>query len=237
MWLRRLLLIGSLLLATLGGAGFLSGLRNTVPVVVAREPIPAHTPLSANLLTIRHVNREALAVTAPTAAQRIEDAVGLVTRMNIGAGEVIRREPWMLDVAPAGLRSDSPSARLPDGMRLVGIRVDIPGAVTGWIAAGDRVDVIYTLRSGGTAQAETIVQGVEVFSVGNRTRQERSGSMAVGSSSSVDVSLLVTPEQAQRLALAKRSGGAIDLSLTPPNPAAEPLLPSHSGPAAQAGGG
>lgn len=227
MWWRRLLLAIALILATVGGAGFLNSLRNTVPVVLVKEAVSAHTVLTAEMLTVRHVNREALEAIAPRAIQRIEDAVGLVTRVNLAAGEVVQRDPRRLNVLPEG--ADMTKARywVPDDMRLVGVRVDIPGAVTGWVAPGDRVDVIYTARgTGQNASARTILQGVEVFSVGSQVKGASSGPMPAAASSSIDVSLLVTPEQAQALALAKRSGGAIDLSLTPPNPRPHDLPPA-----------
>lgn len=232
MWLRRLLMALALLLAVTGGAGYLQRLREMVPVVVTSQHVPAHTPLTAAMLTVRRVNREALESVAPRAVQRVEDAVGLITRLDLGAGEVIRREPWQVVVVPEGADPELARYRVPEGMRLASVRVDTQGGVAGYISQGDLVDVIHTIRSGGTGgvQTHTILQAVEVFAVAERPSERGSGAPAglggqAGPSGSQTITLLVSPQQAQILAQAKRSGGSVDLSIAPPGSQAIPLEP------------
>lgn len=230
---RRLLLAAALVLGTIGGANYLHRLRDVVPVVVATADIPAHTPLTADKLAVRQVNRDAAATMAGDAVDNMADAVGLVSRMDIPAGEVIRRAPWLVSATPDGADPALPRYQIPDGMRLAGLRVDGPGAVAGWVSPGDRVDVIFTDsgRGTGSAYARTILRGVEVFSVGRKDQDSALPAIDGG----LDLTLLVTPEEAQVLALAKRTGGAVDLSIAPPAAATGPvpaavLQPPPAGP-------
>lgn len=221
--LRRLLLGIALLLATFGVTGVLRNLQDRVPVVVTATAVPAHTALTREMLTLRQVNRSTLAITAGNAVGRIEDAVGLATRVDLPAGEVVRKDPRLLQVLPQGADPSAPRYQIPEGMRLAGLRLDREGAVIDHLRAGDRVDVIYTSSSQplGGQYARTILQGVEVFAVA-----DKGGNSPVDvGSNQVDLTLLVTPEQAQALALAKRSGGSVDLSLAPPNPTPVALQP------------
>ena len=222
--MRRLILVVALVLMILGGADYLHRWRDQVQVMVAAVPVSAHTPLTPAVLTARRMNREAQELALPHAVHRIEDAAGLVARTDIPAGEVIRREPWLVDVAPAG--GDVARARyfIPDGMRLVGVRVDSPGAVSRKVGPGDRVDVVFTSLDNGTGgvYAATILQGVEVFSV----EPAGKGTSAEGSVEGLDVTLLVTPAGAQALNLAKGAGGRVDLSLNPLSPQVVRLPPT-----------
>ncbi len=122
--------------------------------MVAAALVSAHTPLTPAVLTVRRMNREAQELALPHAVHRIEDAAGLVARTDIPAGEVIRREPWLVDVAPAG--GDVARARyfIPDGMRLVGVRVDSPGAVS----SAEGLDVTLLVTPAG-AQAMNLAKG------------------------------------------------------------------------------
>ncbi|HYG59554.1 MAG TPA: Flp pilus assembly protein CpaB [Symbiobacteriaceae bacterium] len=237
MWVRRLVLGLALVLAVAGVASFLGRLRDQTTVVVTKEYIPANMPLTPDKLTLRKVNRETLALIAPDAYTNMEDAANLVSRMDIPPGEIVRKVPWMVTVLPSDADLDLARFYVPSDMRLVGLRVDFPGAAVGLIAPGDRVDVIFTARAAGTeAVSQTILQAVEVFAIGGQrqngsaqTDQKGASSPppgAGGTPTSLDIALLVTPEQAQILALAKRSGGAIDLSLTPPNPTPATLTPT-----------
>jgi Flp pilus assembly protein CpaB len=222
---RRLLLGLALVLATVAGGSYLHRLRDLVPVVVTTEAVPARTLLTADKLAVRQVNRAAQEIIAPRAIQRTEDAVGLITRSDLAAGQPLQRDPRLVDTAPDGADASLPRYQIPDGMRLTAVRLDTAAAVAGRITPGDRVDVIFTSKESRTGglYAQTILQTVEVFSVG---AGDKSTSALPGLTSNVDIILLVTPEQAQILALAKRSGGSVDLSIAPPNPMSVTLPPT-----------
>lgn len=62
MRLRRLLLCLAVILAAIGGADYLHRSRDQAVVVITSTPVPAHTALTAGMLTLRRVNREAMEV-------------------------------------------------------------------------------------------------------------------------------------------------------------------------------
>jgi pilus assembly protein CpaB len=199
-----------------------------VTVVVTTAPVPAHTVLSRELLATRQVSRDALGVLAADAVLRLDDAIGLVARVDLPAGEVVRKDPRQVVVLPEGADAAIARYRIPEGLRLDAVRLDAPGAVAGHLRPGDHVDVIYTAKPAGTgnpAYAQTVLQSIEVFSVTERGKSSTSAALPEVNGS-VDVTLLVSPEQAQVLALAKRSGGSVDLSIAPPEPSAVPLAPT-----------
>ena len=97
--------------------------------------------------------------------------------------------------------------------RASSIEVDKVSGVSGFVLPGDRVDVILTVkRPGGTedAVAKTILQNIEVLAAGVVTQQKVDKVITVQA-----VTLLVEPEGAQDLALA-RSEGKLHLALRNP---------------------
>jgi pilus assembly protein CpaB len=130
------------------------------------------------------------------------------------------------DVEDQGL-----SSVLPAGMRAFSVKVSEETGVGGMILPGDLVDVIGILDRDtvGTDKAVTLVQGVEVLAVAQEAQEpippgadltatpEASGTLGERPSdvkpnpSARTVTLAVTPEQAQLLALVQTQG---DLALT-----------------------
>jgi pilus assembly protein CpaB len=97
--------------------------------------------------------------------------------------------------------------------RASSIEVDKVSGVSGFVLPGDRVDVILTLDRRGTigdAVAKTILQHIEVLAAGEKTQQKGDKVITVQA-----VTLLVEPEGAQDLALA-RSKGKLHLALRNP---------------------
>lgn len=87
-------------------------------------------------------------------------------------------------------------------MRAASIQVDKVSGVSGFILPGDKVDVIATVDNygkGRDAVANTILQNVEVLAAGEKTEQKGDKVITVQS-----VTLLVTPDGAQSLALASQ---------------------------------
>lgn len=103
---------------------------------------------------------------------------------------------------------------IPDGLRAVAVRVDEVVSVAGFVLPGTRVDVILTgslTRNRGTDTSRVIIENVQVLSAGSDLEQDAEGTpqdVAV-------VTLLVTPEDAQKLALAAVDG-RIQLALRNP---------------------
>jgi pilus assembly protein CpaB len=129
-----------------------------------------------------------------------KNAIGRGVIANIYSGEAI------LDSRLAPLGSGGGlAATIKEGMRACAIRVDEVVGVAGFVTPGMRVDVLvsgvpYNQTAGGNqeTQTKTLLQNIEVLSAGQDIQKD-----AEGKPQSVQVvNLLVTPEQAQILALA-----------------------------------
>jgi pilus assembly protein CpaB len=97
---------------------------------------------------------------------------------------------------------------IPDGMRAVSVRVDEVIQVAGFVTPGTLVDVLVTLTAEGPAQTRTILQNIQALAAGQTIARDIEGKpQTVGV-----ITLLVTPEQAERLTLGA-SEGRIQLAL------------------------
>jgi pilus assembly protein CpaB len=93
---------------------------------------------------------------------------------------------------------------IPEGMRAVSVKVDEVIQVAGFVTAGTRVDVLVTLSQSGDVptQTRTILQNIQALAAGQTIERDMEGKPQAVSV----VTLLVTPEQAERLALAAGEG-------------------------------
>jgi len=113
---------------------------------------------------------------------------------------------------------------IPEGMRAVSVRVNEVVGVAGYVLPGNRVDVVAT-ASPTDAHADTtskvVLSNVQVLTAG--TRMEQNGDQSKPVQVTV-VTLLVFPEQAERLALASTEG-KIQLALRNPLDQGAPVTP------------
>jgi pilus assembly protein CpaB len=99
------------------------------------------------------------------------------------------------------------SSEIPDGMRAVTVSVDSTKTHSGQIQPGDRVDVLVTYKTrtqkGMITRTKAVLEFIKVFSV-----DDRRASVAGESQESIakNISLLVTPDQANLLMLAQNKG-------------------------------
>ena len=102
--------------------------------------------------------------------------------------------------AGAGLAS-----RIPDGMRAIALRSDEVVGVAGFLVPGSRVDVLVTLRIAQSADpvTATVLQNAEVLAVGQRAQPDPDGKPTAAVTV---VTLLLTPDQAERAVLASAQG-------------------------------
>jgi pilus assembly protein CpaB len=103
---------------------------------------------------------------------------------------------------------------IPEGMRAVAVKVDDVTGVAGFVTPGTHVDVIAIGTSGVGKEEElskVFLENVSVLAAGQNLEQDEQGKPA----SVQVVTLLVTPEDSQKLALAT-SQGRIRLSLRNP---------------------
>ncbi len=133
------------------------------------------------------------------------DGRGVV--LPIAKGEFILPNKLAAENAGAGL-----PALIPPGMRAVSVRVNEVVSVAGFVVPGTRVDVLVTGNpSGGEAQTTTVLENVLVLAAGQRLERSSSGDTSMAPV----ITLLVSPENAQRLTLAS-SEGRIQLALRNP---------------------
>ena len=96
------------------------------------------------------------------------------------------------------------TVKIPDGMRAISLRSDEIVGVAGFLLPGTHVDVLVTLRAGNSPEpvTTTVLQDVEVLAAGQKTQPDPEGK----ATSATVVTLLVKPEDAERVVLASTQG-------------------------------
>ena len=167
------------------------------PVVIATSDIPIGTRLDARLVAKRDWPKAGV---PQGAASEPEAVLGRLVK-----GEIARDEPILEHrLFPKDLTGAAGimSVLVPPGKRAMAVGVNEVIGVSGFILPKDRVDVIATRTDQGTGRStETILQNIEVLAVGKRLEQEGKQNIEVPT-----VTMAVTPEQAERLALALQEG-------------------------------
>jgi pilus assembly protein CpaB len=108
-------------------------------------------------------------------------------------------------LAPADTGAGLPPA-IPRGMRAISVRVNEVIGVAGFVQPDTRVDVVVTVRGeGGGSRSATVASNVQVLTEGTRQQQGRPASRDEADESTV-VTLLVSPDDALRVALAQTEG-------------------------------
>lgn len=115
-------------------------------------------------------------------------------------------------LAPENAGSGLPSL-IPPGMRAVSVRVNEIVSVAGFVTPGTRVDVLLTGTPNGSneSQTTTVLQNVAVIAAGHTLERTATGEPQ----NTPVITLLVSPDDAQRLTLAS-SEGKIQLVLRNP---------------------
>jgi pilus assembly protein CpaB len=144
----------------------------------------------------------------PGAPRKRSEVVGHGVIIPISRGEFILPNRLAAENAGAGLPS-----LIPPGMRAVSVRVNEVVSVAGFVTPGTRVDVLLTGTPGtnGDQQTTTVLQNVAVLASGHTLERNSSGE----AQNTAVITLLVSPDDAQRLTLAS-SQGHIQLALRNP---------------------
>jgi pilus assembly protein CpaB len=125
----------------------------------------------------------------------------------VSAGELLLPSKLAAENAGGSLPS-----LIPPGMRAVSVKVNEVVSVAGFVLPGTRVDVLLTGNpAGGDQQTTTVLENVLVRAVGQKLERSASGDPE----NAAVITLLVSPEDAQKLTLAS-SQGKIQLSLRNP---------------------
>jgi pilus assembly protein CpaB len=147
-------------------------------------------------------------VIPPGAFTKKTQVTGRGVVLPVSKGEFIL--PGKLAAANAG--SGLPSL-IPPGMRAVSVRVNDVVSVAGFVQPGSRVDVLATGNQGGgnDRQTTTVLENVAVIAVGKNLERNPIGD----TQSAPVITLLVSPDDGQRLTLASQEG-RIQLALRNP---------------------
>ena len=210
----RLLMIGVVALALGISAGLIAykKLQSTsgpgesgVPVVVAADDIQVGAKIEEHDVRIANLPPSALPANAYDKRSKV---LGRGVIIPISKGEFILPSKLAAEDAGAGLPS-----LIPNGMRAVSVRVNEVVSVAGFVTPGTRVDVLLTgtPEGGNDQQTTTVLQNVRVIAVGSHLERSATGEPQTAAV----ITLLVSPDDAQRLTLAS-SQGHIQLALRSP---------------------
>ena len=164
-------------------------------IVAAATDLQPGSPISADNLTEINWPEN---VPLDGLFDKKEDVAGHVLMYMVAANEpVLRRD--LASSASLGL-----AAKIPDGMRATAVKTNEVMNVAGFIFPGSRVDVLVTLHgeSNASSTARTVLQDVQVLSTGTKMDPDPNGKPE----NVTVVTLLVTPEQSEKLALAENQG-------------------------------
>jgi pilus assembly protein CpaB len=163
------------------------------PVVVAARDIPSGISLEPALLKLKEWPVD---IIPPGSFVDSNQVVNRVTKTEIYANEAILENK----LAPKGSVGGVTSL-IPPGMRAITVAVNIVSGVAGFILPNTRVDVLTTVSNSNQAKTKIILQNVLVLAVDQTYRKNDDDPVTVKS-----VTVLVTPEEAEKLTLATTEG-------------------------------
>lgn len=168
----------------------------TVPVVVASKDIPEGAAIDRIDLAVSQWPAQ----TVPLGAYHSVDSLaGRVARVNIFVGEAM--VPGRL--APNGT-GPGLELKIPAGQRAMAVRINDVAGIAGLIQPNSRVDILVNIQDPGSTKqvAKLFMENMRVLAIGTEIQRDASGKP----NSATTVTLAVTPEQAERLAVAMNQG-------------------------------
>jgi len=202
-----LVLVGALIfgvLAAVSVSRYLSSAqaytKNLNKIAVAKVPIPIGSKIIPEQIMVVQFPKES---TPDGAFETPENLAGRVAVTNIAAREPITESRLAPEGTAAGL-----SAIIPEGYRAMTVKVDDAAGISGFIMPGTMVDVVVVIdpREGSGMQdpiSKIVLQNIKVLANGqniDKPKDEREANSVKA------VTLQVTPEQAEKLALASSEG-------------------------------
>ena len=174
--------------------------KNLNNVAVAKVAIPLGSKIVAEQIMVVQFPKES---TPDGAYETAEKLAGRVAVVNIAAREPITEARLAPEGTAAGL-----SAVIPEGYRAMTVKVDDAAGISGFIQPGTMVDVVVTIdpAEGASRQdpvSKIVLQNIKVLANGqniDKPENEREANSVKA------VTLQVTPEQAEKLALASAEG-------------------------------
>ena len=175
--------------------------KNLNNVVIAKVEIPLGTRIIAEQLTVAQFPRS---VSPDGTFQKIDDnLIGRVAVTRIAAREPITEARLAPIGSAAGL-----SSVIPEGYRAMNVRVDDVVGISGFIMPGALVDVVVTIEppeNGNQREriSKIVLQNIKVLANGQNLDKPKNEKEAERVKT---VTLQVTPDQAEKLALASSEG-------------------------------
>ncbi len=174
--------------------------KNLNKIAVAKVAIPLGSKIIPEQIMVVQFPKES---TPDGAFDSPEKLSGRVAIMNIAAREPITESRLAPEGTAGGL-----SAVIPEGYRAMTVKVDDAAGISGFIMPGTLVDVVVTIdpREGSGMQdpiSKIVLQNIKVLASGQNIDKPEDQREA---NSVKAVTLQVTPEQAEKLALASSEG-------------------------------
>ena len=188
-----------------------------IEVIVAANDLQVGARVEERDIRVIKIAKEDL---PPGAPRRRADVLGHGVIIPIARGEFILPNRLAGENAGSGLPS-----LIPPGMRAVSVRVNEVVSVAGFVTPGTRVDVLLTGTpgAGNEQQTTTVLQNVAVLASGHTLERTSTGE----AQNTAVITLLVSPDDAQRLTLAS-SEGHIQLALRNPLDTKQDEVPSSN---------
>jgi pilus assembly protein CpaB len=204
---RTLIVVGvAIVMASLASFGVFMAVRSIPERRV--EIAERHTVVAARAMPVgAMVTKDDLKVVPWPAANPVPGSFTSIDQaVNRGLiGPVAENEP----VTESKLAKVGTGAGLPptitEGMRAISVRVNEVIGVAGFVIPGTRVDVLVSIKQGEDTLARVVVSNVQVLTAGTRFDQEQALQDGKAIPTSV-VTLLVTPPDAEKIALAGDEG-------------------------------
>src|SRR6202040_3205613 len=203
----------------------------TKQIVVAAAPMQLGTRLDpTKLRLISWPGNEPMAGTF----SRVEDCANRALITPVAENEPIMEAKLASQQSGAGL-----PATIPEGMRALSVAVNEVVGVAGFVIPGTMVDVLVTGNVAGSGRGSsenitrTILENVKVLAAGQKIEQDREGKPQTVPV----ITLLVSPEDAGKLAMASTEGkiqlalrNTVDTKATNPAPVLQSNLFSGGSP-------
>jgi pilus assembly protein CpaB len=169
--------------------------NSTVDVVVASETIPLGTRIQSKWVKVVPWPRDIAPEGAIADPKAVIDSVARVT--------IDKNQPLNQSQLLTGNAGLLPSM-IPEGMRAMSVKVDDVTGVSGFITPNSRVDVLVAGAAGEgegnqEQRSKLILQNIKVLAIGKSIEQREDKPVEVPT-----VTLLVSPDQAEKLTLAAR---------------------------------
>jgi len=175
------------------------------PVVVATRDLPFGTVLSGENVQTSNWPMEIVPAGAISSAQELN---GRVVTTAVATGEPILETK----LAPVGADRGLPM-RVPPGMRAMTVPVNVVSGVSGFVLPDSKVDVVVTIRPETERESvsKLVLQNLLVLAADQKLEDNEGKPMKMQS-----VTLLVTPSESEKLAMASNNG---EIQLVLRNPA------------------